>query len=278
MPTNRELFFELKTKRNKYLTDYIIKLLLCNSFNYRDFTELLLNFDKTNSDCNSFYEKAKRIESGEPYQYVMKEAYFLNDKYYVDENVLIPRQETEQLIIEIDKKIKELQGFCPKTMCDICTGSGILAIEMKKRYPDSSIYATDISNNALKVANKNSKEKGLNIVFKQGDLLEPLLIYGKFDVLLCNPPYIEQEDEIDPQVLQYEPREALIAKPGTIYFQKIFEKMLTLMNDKFIAGFEIGENQKEELTRLVNIYFKNVKFTFKIDMYNKNRFLLIWKN
>ena len=277
MSTNREIYFALKSKNNKYLTDFVIKLLLCDSCEYSDFTELALRFDDENSNEQNLLDKSKRIESGEPYQYVMNKAFFLNKSYYVNKNVLIPRQETEQLIIEIDKKIQELQGFCPKCICDCCTGSGVLAIEMKDRYPNSIVYATDIDEKAISVAKTNVKDKEKNIVFLNGDLLSPLKDKNKLDVLICNPPYIENKAEIDEQVYKFEPHIALLAKPGTKYYERMFKDLDEYMSKKYIAGFEIGEDQVDQLTILVNKYLKNIQYEFKIDMYNKPRFLIVWK-
>lgn len=277
MLSNREIYFQLINKHNKYLTDYVIKLLLCEISGYESFTELSINFDENNKSYDEIIAKSKRIELGEPYQYVLNKAYFLNEPYYVDKNVLIPRQETEQLIIEIVKKIEVLQSFYPKTICDICTGSGILAIELKKRYPESDVIGTDIDENALKVANKNAKDKGIHIEFRDGDLLDPIIGDKRFDLIVCNPPYIEDRTTIDKQVFEYEPHLALLAKPGTYFYEQILKNLLDITNERFLIGFEIGEDQELELTEMIHKYLKNINFEFKIDLYGKTRFLLLWK-
>ena len=277
MQSNREIYFELLKFKNEYLTEYVIKLLLCKYGGYESFTELSLKFDKINKNKELIYQKSKEISSGVPFQYAMNEAYFLGEKYYVDKNVLIPRQETEQLIIEITKKTQDLQSFCPQYICDLCTGSGILAIEMKKRFPNAHVVATDIDEKALKVADKNARDKGKHIIFEKGSIVEPLIGKYRFDILISNPPYIENEATVDKQVLKYEPHIALFSKPGTYFHEIILKNINNLMNEKFLIGFEIGEDQVDKLKSLIDIYLKNINYEFKIDLYNKPRFLLIWK-
>ena len=277
MQSNREIYFELLKYKNEYLTEYVIKLLLCKYDGYESFTELSLKFDEINKNKELIWKKSKEILSGVPFQYVMNEAYFLDDKYYVDENVLIPRQETEQLIIEITKKTQDLQSFFPQYICDLCTGSGILAIEMKKRFPNAHVVATDIDEKALKVADKNARDKGKHIIFEKGSIVEPLIGKYRFDILISNPPYIEKEATVDKQVLKYEPHIALFSKPGTYFYEIILKNINDLMNEKFLIGFEIGEDQVDKLKSLIDIYLKNINYEFKIDLYNKPRFLLIWK-
>ena len=276
MQSNRDIYFELLKNKNKYLTEYVIKLLLCKYGGYNNFTDLSLNFDEINNNSELIYQKSKEIISGVPFQYVMNEAYFLNDNYYVDENVLIPRQETEQLIVEITKKIQDLQSFCPEYICDLCTGSGVLAIEIKKRFPLAHVVATDVNEKVLNIARKNAKNKEKHITFEQGSIVEPLIGKYRFDVLISNPPYIEDEIGVDQQVIKYEPHIALFAKPGTYFYEIIFKNVNNIMKDKFLLGFEIGEDQVEKLKSLIDIYLKNVSYEFKIDLYNKPRFLLIW--
>ena len=277
MKTNRELYFSLQGKHNKYLTEYVIKLLLCKVNSFKDFTELLLKFDdecKNNEEIIAFSE---RIEKGEPYQYVLGYAYFLNEEFYVNESVLIPRQETEQLVLELIKKMEQISFQDCLKICDVCTGSGILGIELKKKYPTSKVYCSDISKKALDVVKINSLKHKAEVTVLEGDLLSPLLKYAPFDVLVCNPPYIDNIDGIDPQVLKYEPKEALLAFPGTIFYERIFEQLSLIMKDKFIVGFEIGENQKEVLEKKIQSLLPNFEYEFKIDLYNKDRFLFIWK-
>lgn len=163
----------------------------------------------------------QRLQSGEPFQYVLGYTEFCGLKLNVDENVLIPRQETSELIEWI---ASNEQNVCK--ILDVGTGSGCIALALKKQYPNAEVWAVDKSVGALKVASKNADETGLFVNFRELDMLTDL---GKlptdFDIVVSNPPYIMPSEKVDmpEDVLTYEPHLALFApeEDPLIYYRAV---------------------------------------------------------
>ena len=248
--TYREKYFELKNLNNKYLTNNVIKTVLMYDGGFNDFFQLLGNFDKQIKNEKDLIEKIKRICDGEPYQYVLGYAYFVNSNYKVTPDVLIPRQETEQLAVSVMSMIVKLFGKDPKiTICDIGTGSGILAIYLKEYFKNSVVIGTDISTKCLGIAGENAAKHGVFVDFREANMMDT--ISGPIDVIVSNPPYILDEKTVSPETLKYEPHLALFANPTTKYYEEILSH-LNLMNDKYIIAFEIGEDLEERLTKILD--------------------------
>ena len=278
MPTNREVYFELLKKENKYLSKTVIVDLLMDASDFTDRMKFYSHFNDEVKNTAKLYQNAEKVANGEPVQYVLGYAYFLGEKYIVNADVLIPRQETEQLVIETTLYIKRLfNGEEDFILADVATGSGCIAGAMKRQFKGSTVVASDISKDALNIAQTNLKD--LNIMLYEGNMLDPYIERGiKLDVLISNPPYIENEDTIDEQVFKYEPHSALLAKPSTKFYEEMFRKMPQAMNEKhFLAIFEIGEDMEEALTDLIEECFDEVKYKFAKDLYGKTRFLYIIK-
>ena len=278
MPTNREVYFELLKKNNEYLTKSTIVTLLMDASGFDDHMKFYSHFNDEVKNYAILKQNAERVANGEPLQYVLGYAYFLGDKYTVNPDVLIPRQETEQLVIETSLYIKKLfSGEEDFILADVCTGSGCIAASLKKQFKGSKVYASDISKECLKVASQNTQD--LDIELLEGNLLDPFIERGiKLDVLVCNPPYIGDVKTIDEQVYKHEPHLALLANPSTKFYEELFQKMPEAMNEiHYLAAFEIGEDMDEELTNLVEKYFKEVRYKIAKDMYGKSRFLYIIK-
>lgn len=278
MPTNREVYFDLLNKNNEYLTKSTIVTLLMDASDFDDRMKFYSHFNDEVKNYAKLQQNAEKVANGEPLQYVLGYAYFLGDRYIVNPDVLIPRQETEQLVIETTLYIKKLfNGEEDFVLADVCTGSGCIAAALKKQFKGSKVYASDISKECLKVASKNTK--GLDIELLEGNLLDPFIEKGiKLDALVCNPPYIRDVKTIDKQVYKYEPHLALLANPSTKFYEELFQKMPEAMNEThFLATFEIGEDMDEALTDLVEKYFQEVRYKIAKDMYGKSRFLYIIK-
>ena len=147
-----------------------------------------------------------RLERNEPVQYVLGKAYFGSDIYEVTPDVLIPRPETEALCRWIVEETRD-----GKRLLDCCTGSGCIAITLKKRCPQLSVDAYDLSNAALDVARRNAERLQQDIHLFRMDALNPVLAKGKYDIIVANPPYICEQEKRDmrPNVLWFEPHEAL---------------------------------------------------------------------
>lgn len=276
MPTNRELFFQLLKKNNKCLTRLVIKSLLNDANGFNDELSLYKNFDIEVPNYDELMHKIERVENGEPFQYVLGYANFIDTYFEVNSNVLIPRQETEQLVIDLKSLISSRYKGMPITIADIGTGSGAIAVTMKKYFPNCNVYATDIEQNAIDVAASNAGRLNQDVLFIRGNMLEPLIKYGiKVDVLISNPPYIDGPDTIDEQVWKYEPHTALLATPDTFFYEEMLKNADKIMNSGGMMAFEIGENMEDSLTELVKKYIPGSNYYFIKDLYNKTRFLYI---
>ena len=278
--TYRELYFNLQKRKSKYLNNTAIKTLLQDDGNFSDFFNLINHFDEQVKDVDKIESNIVRIEAGEPLQYVLGYAFFVNSNYVVSKDVLIPRQETEELAVATLKTIVKMFGKEPKIkIVDIGTGSGILGIYLKEYFPNSSVICTDISENSLQIAKINAKNHHVEIDFRQGDMLDPIKDEKDVAVIISNPPYIGDESTVDPQTLKYEPHLALFATPKTKYYEIIMSTIDSqILADKYLLAFEIGEDMEEELTHLIETKYKGIMYKFEKDIYGKTRFLYIIKD
>lgn len=217
-------------------------------------------------------EAIERYKNGEPVQYIIGDVNFYGNTIKVNKNVLIPRFETEELVEKIIKKIKN--KFNKKIdVLDLCTGSGCIAITIKKEI-NSNVTATDISSDALEVAKKNVNLNNVDIKLINSDLFNN--IDGKFDCIISNPPYISYDEEIDEIVKNNEPNIALYAPNNGLYFyEEILKNIKKYLNDEFIIAFEIGYKQGESLVELANRYLNNVTISVEKDLQGRDRFLFI---
>ena len=278
--TYRELYFNLQKRKSKYLNNTAIKTLLQDDGNFSDFFNLINHFDEQVKNVDKIESNIVRIEAGEPLQYVLGYAFFVNSNYVVSKDVLIPRQETEELAVATLKTIVKMFGKEPKIkIVDIGTGSGILGIYLKEYFPNSSVICTDISENSLQIAKINAKNHHVEIDFRQGDMLEPIKDEKDVAVIISNPPYIGDESTVDPQTLKYEPHLALFATPKTKYYEIIMSTIDSqILADKYLLAFEIGEDMEEEITHLIETKYKGIMYKFEKDIYGKTRFLYIIKD
>lgn len=217
-------------------------------------------------------EAMERYKNGEPVQYIIGDVNFYGNTIKVNKNVLIPRFETEELVEKIIKKIKN--KFNKKIdVLDLCTGSGCIAITIKKEL-NSNVTATDISSDALEVAKENIKLNNVDVKLINSDLFNN--IDGKFDCIISNPPYISYDEEIDEIVKNNEPNIALYAPNNGLYFyEEILKNIKKYLNDEFIIAFEIGYKQGESLVELANKYLNDVTISVEKDLQGRDRFLFI---
>ena len=223
-------------------------------------------------DKSKLEDGLKRLENGEPVQYIVGNVDFYGYNFIVNKNVLIPRFETEELV---EKTIKYVKEYLNKKIdiVDLGTGSGCIAITLKKEL-DSNVDAVDISIYALEVARLNAKNNNVIINFIEGDMLNPLT--KKYDLIISNPPYISYDEEIMDIVKNNEPHTALYAKDnGLYYYKEIIKNANNYLKDKGIIAFEIGYLQGKELLEYSKQYFNNV--TIEKDLSGKDRFLFIRK-
>lgn len=220
---------------------------------------------------NEFYEGIDEIIKGIPVQYVAGNVDFYGHIIDVNENVLIPRFETEQLVELTINKIKNWKKN--PTILDIGTGSGCIAITLKKEL-ECVVDAVDISDEALKVAKANAIKNDVKITFYKSNVLRN--VSKKFDVIISNPPYLNTDDDIMEIVKNNEPHLALYAPNSGLYFyEEILKNCIYSINDKFLIAFEIGHTQKEAVTNLAYKYLGDVKVEAYQDYNNKDRFIFI---
>lgn len=276
MSSIREKYFELKKIESKYLNENIIKQLLMLVNHIENDFDLLTSFDNECNNIDLLNAYLEEILEGKPFQYVIKKSYFCNHEFYVDESVLIPRNETEELVKLTLQYIDKIYNRRNVQIFDVCTGSGCIGISLKLANLESKVYLSDISDSAINIATKNKVKYNVDVDILKGDMLEPFINQNlKADVIVCNPPYITSVDTVDEQTLKYEPHLALFATPNTFFYEKLFKECDKVLSDLGLLCLEIGEDMVEGLTMLANRYFPNCKYNFFKDMYSKFRFLII---
>jgi len=253
------------------------KILLAELLNLNPLEMLLHLDDKVENDTITKYRNEVRaLLNGKPLQYVMGYTNFYGNKFIVNESVLIPRFETEELVENlinyINKYFKESIDII-----DLGTGSGAIGITLKKKIPLSNVDLLDISKDALEVAKKNADNMNAEVNLIEGDMLES--VDKKYDVIVSNPPYIKTGEEIEKIVEKNEPHLALYAgEDGLLFYKKILKKINKNLKDKFIVAFEIGSDEKENVINLINKYMKDVTIIPKKDMSEKDRMIFIISN
>ena len=266
-----------KNRVSEYLTDSMLYEILIHVNDLNSFTELIIKFDKECKDEKMALNLFSRANNDEPLDYLFNKHEYIGMNFYVDKNVLIPRPETEELIQETIGVIRA-NKLPRENIIDVCTGSGIIAISLKKEFNESEVYGTDISSEAIKIASKNAKDNNLDVKFLVGNILEPAkALNKKFDILISNPPYVEKMEDIAENVKKYEPLNAIYVENGTYFYEEIFKNYKDIMKDKFLMAFEINYDQEDKLTDLIYKYFdeNNSMYRFQKDSFGKTRFLFI---
>ena len=210
------------------------------------------------SDEEELKEIIEELKTGKPYQQILGHTEFYGKKFFVDENVLIPRPETEELVelakIEIQNLKSKIQNL---KLLDIVTGSGIIPITLKKYFPTAEISAMDISEKALEIAQKNADFHKKEINFIQADFLNTELT-EKYDIIISNPPYIgiEENIEIEDSVKGFEPNIALFSptSDALIFYKKIAKDGEKHLNENGMIFLEINQKLGKETLELFSNY------------------------
>ena len=220
-----------------------------------------------------------RILKQEPMEHVLGYSWFYGYKFIVNEDVLIPRPETEELCANIlsrmDEYFKDNQVI---ETADIGTGSGDIAIVLKKEEPKVHMTATDISEDALKTARKNAENNEAEINFVAGDMVQPLIDKGlKLDVLVSNPPYIPVEEKMEKSVVDFEPHVALFGgDDGLKFYREIFRDCKKVLKEKSFMAFEMGWDQRERMSALVEEMLPDARYEILKDINGKDRMLFVY--
>ena len=226
-------------------------------------------------DSSKLEEGLKRLEAGEPIQYIIGNVNFCGNTINVNSNVLIPRFETELLV---SKAINYVKKYFDKKVkiIDLGTGSGAIAISLSKKL-NASVDAIDISDKALEIAKENASENGVEINFAISDMLDN--VNDKYDVIISNPPYIAYDEEIEEIVKENEPAIALFAENnGLEFYERILSKASKHINDKAIIAFEIGRYQGKAISEIAKEYFPDAKISIEKDFPGEDRFVFIFIN
>ena len=248
---------------------------LCNDENIN------LYLEKDNEARKSIVDKyesgVKRLIEGEPLNYVLGYSYFYGYRLKVDEAVLIPRFETEELVGRVLSGYDEYFKDQKIDLADVGTGSGAIAIALKKEEDNLNVYASDISKEALEVAILNAQNNQADIRFFEGSMLKPLIENNiKLDILVSNPPYIRNDEVVEHSVRDYEPNVALFGgDDGLKFYRMIFEDAHKVLKERSMMFFEMGYDQKENLTALAREFFPSADLNVYKDINNKDRMLVI---
>ena len=220
-------------------------------------------------------EVIAKIDEGYPIAYLIGDVSFYGYPFKVNENVLIPRFETETLIEKTIKLIKSL-NLENSNLIDLGTGSGVIAITLKIEIPSLNITAIDKSKEALKVAIENSKLNKVNVDFQNQDIFNYELPEN-ISIVISNPPYIEEDSNYSQNVL-YEPKEAIFVSNinPLIYYEQILKIAKEQITKKHLIAFEIDEDHKEDMHKLCKKYFPSDNIVIEKDLAGKNRYAFIY--
>ena len=215
-------------------------------------------FTLKQKETNAFFEVMEELKNQKPIQYILGETEFYGLKFEVNQNVLIPRPETEELVDWIIKSNKS--RLEPLKILDIGTGSGCIAVSLAKYLRNAQVYALDISSEVLQVAKGNAKINGTKITFINADILDmksyqSVFKENKFDIIVSNPPYVRQSEQIEmkPNVLDYEPHLALFVEDNNalVFYKAIIDLATRYLNSNGEIYFEINQYLGEETKQLL---------------------------
>ncbi|WP_144479163.1 peptide chain release factor N(5)-glutamine methyltransferase [Cytobacillus oceanisediminis] len=223
-----------------------------------------------------FRAAVKRHAEGEPIQYIIGSEEFYGRRFEVNEHVLIPRPETEELV---HGTLQRLEKLFPESgqidLVDVGTGSGAISVSLKLEKPELKVSAVDLSEEALDVARKNAGKLGADVEFLHGDLLQPLILHGKkVDAVISNPPYIPIADQawMSDIVTEHEPHMALFAgEDGLDLYRRFMDELPLVLKEKAIVGFEIGAGQGEAVRGLLEKTFPHARVEVVFDINGKDR-------
>lgn len=236
--------------------------------------EYLQKYIKENNLDDEYYNKClKELEKGIPVQYIIGNVDFYGNIINVNQSVLIPRFETELLVDNTIKKIKKIFSNKKIDILDLGTGSGCIAITLKKEI-NSNIDALDISKEALELAKQNAINNSVDINFINKDMTT----YKDklYDVIISNPPYIRYDEEIMDIVKNNEPHLALYAKDNGLYFYKqIIKNIPYITKENYLICFEIGINQSDYIVDIAKQYLGDIDISVEKDYSNRDRFIFI---
>lgn len=271
--------YEKKCEANNIPPSFVMAYLV--ELTQRERYDLYAHFDdEFPSELYAEFEAGmKRILNEEPLGHVIGYSWFYGYKMLVGKDVLIPRSETEELCANILARIDERFADRETIDCiDVGTGSGAIAITVSKEEPKVKMMATDISLEALETAKKNAEINDANIIFMAGDMLEPMIEKGiHVDVLISNPPYIPVNEQMEHSVVDFEPHVALFGgEDGLKFYRMIFKDCRKVLKPNAMMAFEMGYDQRERMSKLVEEMLPEATYEICQDMHGKDRMLFVY--
>ena len=253
------------------------KILLGDLLNLNPLELLVHLNDEVPEDKMKIYTKEiEALKNNKPIQYVLGHINFYGQDFYINENILIPRFETEELV-ENTISIAKTLFTNPVEILDIGCGSGVIGLTLEKKLLTKTVDLIDISEKALEVTNKNCGNLNSKANVFQSDCLSN--VERKYDIIISNPPYIKDDEEIEDIVKTNEPHLALYAgKDGLDCYKKILKDINKNLKDKFLIAFEIGADQAKDIETLINNYLKDVQIVIKKDLQGRDRMIFVTPN
>lgn len=268
---------ELIIYGKKYIHSIEAKMLLSSIVGYDTLNLLNHLDDKVSNDQVELYKKLIEARlNNKPTQYIVGTTEFYGLEFNVNENVLIPRFETEELV---ENTIAYINQFFtePVDIIDLGCGSGVIGLTLEKKISTNSVDLVDISKDALETTKKNCGKLSSNANLIHSDMFQN--ITNKYDIIISNPPYIKTTEEIEEIVKENEPHLALYAGiDGLDCYKKILKNAKDHMKEKCIIAFEIGYTQAEDIKKIAYENLENIKIEVKKDLSGKDRMLFIFKN
>ena len=270
----------LKDYYSKNEIDFYFKILINSFFNW-DSTLIALNPKKqlTILESSKLIKTINNLKKFKPIQYITGESFFMGLKFKVNKNVLIPRQETEELVEWIINDNRDFQNKI--NVIDIGTGSGCIAISLSKKKRNFNLTAIDNSDKSLLVAKENARLNKVKINFINNDILKPLNDKTIYDIIISNPPYIADSEikNIEDKVLKFEPYNAIFVdkKNPLIFYKAIIDFSLSNLKKEGKIYLEINPIFYNSLLTLIESYNK-FNLVVKKDISNKNRMIRLMRN
>ena len=264
----------LDSLKEQNIPEIELRMLLCEVNGIEDMSSFYLRNDEPVKDEELFQSYLARLLSGEPVQYIINKAYFYGSTFYVDQNVLIPRMETEELV---QAALKEIKSHYPNPkVIDIGTGSGCIIISLAKN-AFGTYTGVEISRPAIEIAKKNAELLKANIIFYESDLFqETIKRKERYDIIIGNPPYIINKKEIDKRTIEYEPKNALYPDKDVYEFYKdLLIQSRLVLNENGMIMLEIGYDMKDKLEAIAKEVYPNKNVEFIKDINNKYRIIKI---
>lgn len=244
----------------------------------KDINLYMVMEEPVNEELQTEYlEGVHRMERGEPLDYVLGYTPFYGYEFIVNKDVLIPRPETEELVALVLSLYDELYAGRSVNVFDVGTGSGAIGISLALEDKNMMVYASDISEAAVAVAEKNNAALHANVTFMTGDMLKPFMAAGLHcQILVCNPPYIPSQEQIEACVKDYEPNVALFGGPdGLKFYRQLFEDASQVLVPGGFIAMEMGWNQAAAMTELAHQYFPEAATEVHQDINGKDRMFVI---